>query len=116
MSPSSAMAPGPAPARTWRTLAFFFFWWFLARACGATDCGFKGGFAVRKPADNCTSADAPVFCGGGEEPRCCPEGFFCFTSNNPGTYCCPTEEDCLADIENIPRVSFGTDLSSVGKV
>ncbi|ROW12381.1 hypothetical protein VMCG_00094 [Cytospora schulzeri] len=78
-----------------QTLAWFL---YLGR-CSATNCDSSGGWAARE-FSGC-SGDAPVECGGGATPRCCPSGFFCFSRSS--AYCCPTDTDCYDDVLNMPQ-------------
>ncbi|KAI0101624.1 hypothetical protein GGR51DRAFT_529623 [Nemania sp. FL0031] len=68
-------------------------------------CGFSGGWPVRK-ASGCNS-DAPVSCGLGLQPRCCPSGFECLVVPSfDGTslaYCCPPGQDCAAETNDHPQ-------------
>ncbi|KAJ3577201.1 hypothetical protein NPX13_g3362 [Xylaria arbuscula] len=62
----------------------------------SSDCGFVGGYPLRDP-DSCPS-DAPITCGVGLQPRCCPSGFACITdATTNGTYCCENGVNCIAD-------------------
>ncbi|KAI1418945.1 hypothetical protein F5Y12DRAFT_359172 [Xylaria sp. FL1777] len=68
-------------------------------------CGFSGGWPIRK-ASGCNS-DAPVSCGLGLQPRCCPSGFECLVVPSfDGTslaYCCPPGQDCAAETNDHPQ-------------
>jgi hypothetical protein len=66
----------------------------------ATDCDFHGGWALRDPTGCPTNT---TVCGVGYEPRCCPDTLFCYSDST--AYCCPSDEDCLQDVLNVPRVS-----------
>ncbi|KAI1302001.1 hypothetical protein F5Y03DRAFT_214802 [Xylaria venustula] len=68
----------------------------------SSGCGFVGGYPLRDP-DSCPS-DAPVTCGVGLQPRCCPSGFDCVTDTTTnGTYCCGNGTDCIADTISHPQ-------------
>ncbi|KAI1357950.1 hypothetical protein F5Y08DRAFT_322992 [Xylaria arbuscula] len=68
----------------------------------SSDCGFVGGYPLRDP-DSCPS-DAPITCGVGLQPRCCPSGFACITDTTTnGTYCCENGVNCIADTVAHPQ-------------
>ncbi|KAI1279656.1 hypothetical protein F5Y07DRAFT_29598 [Xylaria sp. FL0933] len=68
----------------------------------SSDCGFIGGYPLRQ-SDSCPS-DAPITCGVGLQPRCCPSGFACVAdSSTNGTYCCESGTNCIADVDSHPQ-------------
>ncbi|KAI0446714.1 hypothetical protein F4803DRAFT_502115 [Xylaria telfairii] len=67
----------------------------------SSGCGFIGGYPLRDP-DSCPP-DAPITCGVGLQPRCCPSGFACITDTTNGTYCCETGTNCIADTISHPQ-------------
>ncbi|KAI1354256.1 hypothetical protein F5Y01DRAFT_26593 [Xylaria sp. FL0043] len=68
----------------------------------SSDCGFIGGYPLRQ-SDSCPS-DAPIACGVGLQPRCCPSGFACVADTSTGgTYCCESGTNCIADVDSHPQ-------------
>ncbi|KAI1323405.1 hypothetical protein F5Y16DRAFT_383737 [Xylariaceae sp. FL0255] len=73
----------------------------------SADCGFIGGYPLRN-ADSCPS-DAPVTCGVGLQPRCCPSGFDCVSDpTTNGTYCCESGQNCVSESESHPQCPEST--------
>ncbi|KAJ3574698.1 hypothetical protein NPX13_g4284 [Xylaria arbuscula] len=66
---------------------------------GDSTCGFSGGWPIRR-SGGC-DADAPVSCGVGIQPRCCPSSFECLIIAEPSgsslAYCCPPGQDCAEE-------------------
>ncbi|OHF00699.1 hypothetical protein CORC01_04016 [Colletotrichum orchidophilum] len=61
----------------------------------AQECAYEGGWALRN--DRSCPPSAPVECGTGAQPRCCPSGFKCTGDGDyVGNYCCEDPADCRA--------------------
>ncbi|KAK1622505.1 hypothetical protein BDP81DRAFT_455309 [Colletotrichum phormii] len=59
----------------------------------AQECAYEGGWALRN--DRSCPPSAPVECGTGAQPRCCPSGFKCTGDGDyVGNYCCEDPSDC----------------------
>ncbi|WQF82229.1 hypothetical protein CDEST_07243 [Colletotrichum destructivum] len=59
----------------------------------AQECAYAGGWALRN--DRSCPPTAPVECGTGAQPRCCPSGFKCTGDGDyVGNYCCSDPSDC----------------------
>lgn len=78
-------------------------------------CPFDGGSSLRVNATKCPTS-APISCGSGLQPRCCPSGTQCAGEglylNN---YCCSTDDStnasiaaCIDDIVAYPRCAVST--------
>ena len=62
---------------------------FSLKCASAIDaCSYVGGWSLRVNSNSCPP-DAPVQCGVGAQPRCCPSGFTCAGDGTyEGNYCC----------------------------
>ncbi|KAL0941524.1 uncharacterized protein CTRU02_204287 [Colletotrichum truncatum] len=66
-----------------------------AQLAQAQECSYEGGWALRN--DRSCPPSAPVECGTGAQPRCCPSGFTCTGDGDyVGNYCCSDPKDCRA--------------------
>lgn len=60
-----------------------------AAVAQAATCPFNGGWSLRVDAAACPPS-APIACGAGIQPRCCPSGLQCAGDGDyVGNYCCP---------------------------
>ncbi|KAL8289811.1 hypothetical protein RB597_001444 [Gaeumannomyces tritici] len=74
----------------------------LGRVVDAQSCAYTGGWALRNEGD-CPPA-APVRCGRGLQPRCCPAGQVCTGEGAyVGNYCCAPGEDCTRKATEAPK-------------
>ncbi|KAJ0147095.1 hypothetical protein CTA2_840 [Colletotrichum tanaceti] len=65
----------------------------VTREAFAQECAYAGGWALRN--DRSCPPTAPVVCGTGAQPRCCPSGFKCTGDGDyVGNYCCSDPSDC----------------------
>ncbi|KAL8375805.1 hypothetical protein RB595_007090 [Gaeumannomyces hyphopodioides] len=74
----------------------------LSQVVGAQSCAYTGGWALRNAGD-CPPA-APIRCGTGLQPRCCPSGQVCTGEGAyVGNYCCAPGEDCTRKATEAPK-------------
>ncbi|KAF6803331.1 hypothetical protein CSOJ01_10971 [Colletotrichum sojae] len=72
------------------------------RAVAAQECAYEGGWALRN-SGSCPPA-APIECGTGAQPRCCPSGYTCTGDGDyVGNYCCKDPLDCRTQSLEYPQ-------------
>ncbi|KAF6842754.1 hypothetical protein CMUS01_02747 [Colletotrichum musicola] len=72
------------------------------RAAAAQECAYEGGWALRN-SGSCPPA-APIECGTGAQPRCCPSGYTCTGDGDyVGNYCCKDPLDCRTQSLEYPQ-------------